>query len=253
MILKRLTFHSVLTANGISLPPPSHQVLDEWGQSITMDFIGPLIEDLGFNCILSIMDRLGADIRIIPTHTDISMDNLTVLFFDNWYCENGLPLNIVSDCDKLFISRFWKLVMALCGVKLKMSMAYHPETDGSSKCTNKMINQCLHFHIDHQQKGWVHALPRIHFAIMNSVNASTGFSNFQLHIGHTPWVIPPIIPSDLPPTLHSASSCVDKIILLQFTGTPFFSHTYSTLTHISHTYDSPLPHLLHSDSYLSCL
>ena len=31
------------------------------------------------------------------------------------------------------------------------------------------------------------------------------------------------------------------------------SHTYSTLTHISHAYDSLLPHLLHSDSYLSCL
>ena len=31
------------------------------------------------------------------------------------------------------------------------------------------------------------------------------------------------------------------------------SHTCSTLTHISHAYDSLLPHLLHSDSYLSCL
>ena len=40
--------------------------------------------------------------------------------------------------------------------------------------------------------------------------------------------------------------------LLRFTWTLFFSsHTDSTLTHISHTYDSSLPHLLHSDSYLS--
>ena len=40
--------------------------------------------------------------------------------------------------------------------------------------------------------------------------------------------------------------------VLRFTWTLFFSsHTYSTLTHTSHAYDSPLPHLLHSDSYLS--
>ena len=51
---------------------------------------------------------------------------------------------------------------------------------------------------------------------------------------------------------------VDEIpivqLLLRFTWTLFFSsYTYSTLTHISHTYDSSLPHLLHSDSYLSRL
>ena len=109
--------------------------------------------------------------------------------------------------------RFWKAVMALWGVKLKMSTAYHPETDGSSKHMNKTINQCLYFYIDRQQKGWVHVLPRICFATMNLVNASTGFSNFQLHIGHAPLVIPPIVPSDLPPTLHSVSSRVEEVIL----------------------------------------
>ena len=64
-----------------------------------------------------------------------------------------------------------------------MSTAYHPETNGSSKWTNKTINQCLCFHIDCQQKGWVCALLRIHFVIMNTVNALTEFSNFQLHLG----------------------------------------------------------------------
>lgn len=145
---------------------------------------------LGFNCILSITDHLGANIRIIPTQTDISTDNLATLFINHWYCENGLPLDIISDWDKLFMLRFWKTLTTLCGVKLKILMAYHLEINGSSKCTNKMINQCLHFHVDCQQKDWVQALPKIHFAIMNTVNTLTGFSNFQLHLGHAPRVIP---------------------------------------------------------------
>ena len=57
----------------------------------------------------------------------------------------------------------------------------------------------LHYHVKHIQKGWVHALPRIHFKIMNTVNASTSYSGFQLHLGRSPWVIPPLIPSLLTP------------------------------------------------------
>jgi hypothetical protein len=98
-----------------------------------MDFIGPLPVNNGFDTILMMTDRLNSNIHIIPTNANISADELTVLFFDHWYCENGLQSNIVSDRDKLFISRFWKVLTMLTGVSLKMSSAYHPETDRSSE------------------------------------------------------------------------------------------------------------------------
>jgi hypothetical protein len=150
-------------------------VPDAHGNSIAMDFVGPLPTDGNFDCILTITDRLGADIRIIPTRTDITAKKLAVIFFDHWYCENGLPTNIVCDHDKLFISRFWKALTKLTGIKLKMSSAYHPETDGSSECSNKTVNQLLWFHVKRNQKGWVHALPHICFQIMNTINSSTNF------------------------------------------------------------------------------
>jgi hypothetical protein len=64
-----------------------------------------------------------------------------------------------------------------------MSSAYHPQMGGSSEQTNKTVHQSLCYHVKRSQKGWVRALPRIRFAMMNTVNASTGFSNFQLHLG----------------------------------------------------------------------
>ena len=128
---------------------------DQCGDSVTMDFIGPLPEDNGFNCILTMTDRLNADIQIVPTRTDITAPELAAIFFDCWYCENGLPLEIVSDCDKLFMSRFWKVLHKLTGVRLKLSSAYHPQTDGVSKQTKKMVNQALRYHIGWNQKGWV--------------------------------------------------------------------------------------------------
>jgi hypothetical protein len=158
-----------------------------------MDFIGPLPEDEGFDCIVTFTDRLNSDLRVIPTRTDISAKDLAVVFFEEWYCENGLPLEIVSDCDKLFISKFWQSLHKLTRVKLKMSMAYHPESDGASERSNKTINQCLRYHVERNQKGWRRALPRVRFDIMNTINASTGFSPFQLRMGRLPRVIPPLV------------------------------------------------------------
>ena len=83
--------------------------------------------------------------------------------------------------------------MKLSGIKHKMSMAFHPQTNGSSKHSNKTVIQALHFHVERNQTGWVKALPKVQFNIMNTVNASTGFSPFTLKSGHSPWLIPPLI------------------------------------------------------------
>jgi hypothetical protein len=160
---------------------------------VAIDFIGPLPEDEGFDCIVSMTDRLNSDIRLVPTTTTLTAEGLARIFFDEWYCENGLPGEIVSDRDKLFMSRFWKALHKLTGVKLKMSTAYHPQTDGASERTNKTINQCLRFHVERNQTGWRRALPRVRFNMMNTVNASTGFTPFQLRMGRSPRVIPPLV------------------------------------------------------------
>ena len=64
-----------------------------------------------------------------------------------------------------------------------------------SECTNKTVNQALRFHIERNQLGWARALPRIRFDIMNTINKSTGFTPFQLQMGHSPHMIPPLVPA----------------------------------------------------------
>jgi hypothetical protein len=172
---------------------------DGRGNSVAIDFIGPLPLDEHYNCILSMTDRLGSDIQIIPTHIDITVEDLALLFFNHWYCENGLLKDIISDRDKLFSSKFWTALHKLTGVKLKLSLSYHPKTDGSSERSNKTINQCIRYHVCRNQKGWVRALPRIRFDMMNSINASTGFSNFQIRMSCSPRLIPPLVPDSLTP------------------------------------------------------
>ena len=105
----------------------------------------------------------------------ISAEELAAIFFNAWYCKNGLPLDIVSDHDLLFTSKFWTALTRLMGVCLKMLLAYHSQTNGASERTNKTLNQCIRYHVDHNQHEWQCALHRIHFQMMNMINASTGF------------------------------------------------------------------------------
>ena len=194
------------------LPIPNQR-----GDSVAIDFIGPLPLDEGFNSIVTFTDRLNSDLQIVPTKTNLTAEALADLFFDRWYCEKGLPLEIISDRDKLFLSKFWKHLHKLTGVKLKMSTSYHPETDGANERSNKTVIQAIRFHVERNQRGWVRALPRVRFNIMNTVNKSTGFSAFQLRLGHSPRIIPPLLgnipltPGDNPAAMISARTIIERL------------------------------------------
>lgn len=74
------------------------------------------------------------------------------IFFDTWYCKNGCLCQIISECNKIFVSKFWKALMKLTRIHHKLSTSYHPEMDGSQECTNKVV-QCLRYHMEQNQKG----------------------------------------------------------------------------------------------------
>ena len=110
---------------------------------MALDFIGPLPEEHGKDTILTMTDLLGANIRIAATHSTYTAAQVTVALFNEWYCENGLMLHLISDWDPLFTAKLWTALHKLTGVKLKMSTSYHPKTDGSSERTNKTVNQAI--------------------------------------------------------------------------------------------------------------
>ena len=67
-----------------------------------------------------------------------------------------------------------------------MSTAYHPQTDGQSEHANQWVEQYLHIYGNEQQDDWATLLPMAQFIHNLWPNASTGFSPFELIMGHMP-------------------------------------------------------------------
>lgn len=55
---------------------------------------------------------------------------------DNVFKLHGLPTVIVSDRDRIFTSNIWQAVFKSMKLKLHLSSAYHPKTDGQTERVN---------------------------------------------------------------------------------------------------------------------
>lgn len=95
-------------------------------EDLSMDFIVGLPIYRGHTSILIVIDRFskGLHLGMLPTHH--TTYSVALLFMEIVGKLHGIPGNIVSDRDPLFISKFWQELFSLSGTKLRMSSAYHP-------------------------------------------------------------------------------------------------------------------------------
>ena len=140
----------------------------------------------GWNCILVIMDRLGKRSISIPCKDTCDSKELAWLFVDRWVRWAGSPDTIVSDRGPQFVSSLWKEFQRIVGVKVSLSTADHPETDGQTEIMNQYIDQRLRPFVNYYQDNWSDLLPLIDIAQLILPHTSIGMSPFQLYNGFEP-------------------------------------------------------------------
>jgi hypothetical protein len=155
-------------------------------QSIGMDFLGTLRKSRkGNDMILAVVDRLTKMAHFIPTKSTISSSQVADLFVEHIFRYHGMPESIVSDRDPRFTAKFWKNLNKALGINLLMSTAAHPQTDGQSEATVKVIQKLLRpFCL--QEQDWEMLLPSLEFAYNDTQHTSTGQTPFYLNYGHHP-------------------------------------------------------------------
>jgi len=109
----------------------------EWKwDSISLDFVGALPKTVkGFDSIWVIVDWLMKTAHFVPIKTGMSVAKLAEIYIEQVVRLYGISSSILSDRDLRFTSKFWESLQAALGTKLRLSSAYHPQTDGKTERT----------------------------------------------------------------------------------------------------------------------
>ena len=83
-----------------------------------------------------VVDRLSKQVFSIPCFKTTTVKNMARLYIYNIYRIRGAPEFIVSNRGPQFISNFWDEFYRILGIKLKLSTAFHPETDEQTEIMN---------------------------------------------------------------------------------------------------------------------
>ena len=162
------------------------EIPDTRWSSVAIDFITGLPRSSGFNAILTITDRLTKMVHLIPTVKEATASDIAKIFLRHVVRHHGIPRSIVSDRDAKFTSHFWRELMKLLNINLKMSSANHPECDGQSEKTNRTTIEILRSFVNTKNTNWAEVIPLVEIAINNTKSATTGLTPYFINYGFHP-------------------------------------------------------------------
>ncbi|KAI3827785.1 hypothetical protein L1987_01868 [Smallanthus sonchifolius] len=149
-----------------------------------MDFITKLPRNSsGYDSIWVIIDRLTKSAHFLPIHEDYRVEKLARIYIDEIVSRHGVPLNIISDRDARFTSRFWQSLQTALGTRLDLCTAYHPQTDGQTERTIQTLEDMLRACVIDFGGNWDSHLSLIEFSYNNSYHTSINMAPFEALYG----------------------------------------------------------------------
>jgi len=153
---------------------------------ILADFITKLPLVQGYDSILVVVDRLTKMVHFILTTEKTSIEGLARLFRDNMWKLHGLLESIILDRGPQFAAGLMRELNRMLGIVSKLSMAFHPQTDGQTERVNQELEQYLRMFINHRQEQWPKWLGTAEFAYNNKVHSSTQTMPFKANYRQDP-------------------------------------------------------------------
>ena len=103
---------------------------------ILVDFITKLPIVARNDTILVVCNKLSKITHFVATTEGIIVEGLARLFRDNVWKLHGLPESVVSDRGSQFAVELTKELNKILGIQMKLSTAFHPQTDRQTKHMN---------------------------------------------------------------------------------------------------------------------
>ena len=152
----------------------------------SMDFIEGLPFSHGYTSIMVVVDRLMKYAHFIPLRHPFTAITVAKVFISNIVRLHGIPISIVSDRDKVFISTLWRTLFQLHGTKLCRSSSYHPQSNSQIEVVNRILEQYLRWFAGDQPRKWFDWIPWAELSYNTSVHSSTKMTPFEVVYGIPP-------------------------------------------------------------------
>jgi len=163
--------------------PPPHQ---RW-LHVTMDGCSGLpTSPRGNNKFWVFVDKLTKRVVAVPLPDNLSTTQLASAFLTHVFQHHGLPAALVSDRDPLLTAELWQTLCRILNIRLNMSTANSPQTDGQSESAVGTLVQMLRALVNYNGSDWDLFLPVVVHAYNDSVHPATGFTPFFLDHGDHP-------------------------------------------------------------------
>lgn len=154
---------------------------------ISIDFALGLPESFrGNNMILVVVDRFSKRCHLIACNKSMGSHDTFNNLFRFIFSAHGFPRSITSDRDVRFTSYYYKELTERLGIKLTMSSANHPQTDGQTERTIQVINRMIKSYANTDHRHWDDYLPMIEFVYNSTYHHSIQCTPFEADLGYTP-------------------------------------------------------------------
>lgn len=155
-------------------------------QTVSLDFVEGLPSSQRMNAVLVVVDLFSKYSHFVPIAHPFTAASIAQVYMANIYKLHGVPKALVSDRDRIFTSKLWQSLFSLVGVKLQMSSAYHPQSDGQTERVNQCMETFLRCFVNACPRNSFHWIHLAEFWYNTSWHSALFKSPFEVLYGHLP-------------------------------------------------------------------
>jgi len=146
------------------------------GDTISIDFLGNLpMTKNGNVAIMVVNDHFTKWVEVYATPNQTAETTARYLL-NNWISTHGMPLTILSDQGRNFVSSVFMELCKFLGIDKRRTSPGHPQCNGVTERFNQVVMHTIKCFIDGQQDTWDEWLGCLTSAFRSAVHSTTQMS-----------------------------------------------------------------------------